>query len=209
MTPTHATKDKKKRYRYYLCTAAQKRGRQACPSPSIPAGEIERFLVEQIKCIGRDPQLVAETVHQTQMQTTQRMDELDAEKRRLEREIASFHHELQQLVRHTGAVEQDGLAAARFADLQERIASAERRLLEVRDEADALQRDRIDEADVAQALAQFDPVWEALSPREQARLLQLLIERIDYDGRDGEVSITFHASGIKALASRNTMGGAA
>ena len=29
---------------------------------SIPAGEIERFVVEQIKCIGRDPELVAEPV---------------------------------------------------------------------------------------------------------------------------------------------------
>ena len=55
MSPTHATRDGKKRYRYYVCTAAQKRGWDKCPSRSIPAGEIERFVVEQIKCIGRDP----------------------------------------------------------------------------------------------------------------------------------------------------------
>ncbi len=209
MTPTHATKERKKRYRYYLCTAAQKRGRQACPTPSIPAGEIERFLVEQIKGIGRDPQLVAETVRQAQLQATQRMDELDAEKRRLEREMAIRHRELQQLARHTGAVEPDSLATARFADLHERLACVERRLIEVRDEIESLQRELIEETDVVHALGQFDPVWEVLSPREQARLLQLLIERIDYDGRDGSVSITFHASGIKTLASRDSMGGAA
>lgn len=54
--------------------------------------------------------------------------------------------------------------------------------------------------DVAVALAQFDPVWEALVPREQANLLQLLIERVDYDGVAKEVAITFRPSGIDSLA---------
>ena len=52
-------------------------------------------------------------------------------------------------------------------------------------------------------------MWESLSPREQARLLHLLVERVDYDGRDGTISITFHASGIKALANHELAGDAA
>ncbi len=36
------------------------------------------------------------------------------------------------------------------------------------------------ESELTQALAHFDPVWESLSPREQARILRLLIERIGY-----------------------------
>jgi site-specific DNA recombinase len=46
----------------------------------------------------------------------------------------------------------------------------------------------------------FDPVWDALTPHEQARIVQLLVERVDYDGRTCSVSITFHAAGIKTLA---------
>ncbi|MFN4261784.1 MAG: recombinase family protein [Gemmataceae bacterium] len=38
-----------KRYRYYTCTAAIKEGRKACPSPSLPAAEVERVVVEQIR----------------------------------------------------------------------------------------------------------------------------------------------------------------
>ena len=64
MSPSHATRDGKKRYRYYVCTAAQKRGRNCCPTGSMPAGEIEQFVVDQIKCIGHDPALIAETVRQ-------------------------------------------------------------------------------------------------------------------------------------------------
>lgn len=38
------------------------------------------------------------------------------------------------------------------------------------------------------------------SPREQARILQLVIARVDYDGVQGTVSINFHLGGIKTLA---------
>ena len=72
-----------------------------------------------------------------------------------------------------------------------------------------LRRDLVSEAEVAQSLAEFEPVWEALSPREQARLLHVLIDRIDYDGRDETISITFHASGLKTLADQQFQGDAA
>jgi site-specific DNA recombinase len=36
-------------YRYYICTAAQKRGWQGCPSKAVPAGEIEPLVLEQIR----------------------------------------------------------------------------------------------------------------------------------------------------------------
>ena len=52
----------RKRYRYYVCLNAQKQGWSECPSPSLPAAEIERFVVEQIAGIGRDPDVLAETL---------------------------------------------------------------------------------------------------------------------------------------------------
>ncbi len=44
-------------------------------------------------------------------------------------------------------------------------------------------------------------MWECLVPREQARVIELLIECVTYDGEGGNVAITFRPSGIKALAS--------
>lgn len=46
-----------RRFRYYRCTTAQKQGRDACPVPSLPAADIEEFIVGQIRRVARDPDL--------------------------------------------------------------------------------------------------------------------------------------------------------
>lgn len=46
----------------------------------------------------------------------------------------------------------------------------------------------------------FDPVWDSLTLCEQARVVRLLVERVDYDGARGKVAVTFHPGGIKTLA---------
>ena len=54
--------------------------------------------------------------------------------------------------------------------------------------------------DVTRVLSLFDPVWEVLYPREQARIIHLLIERVEYDGANGTLAINFRPSGMKTLA---------
>jgi site-specific DNA recombinase len=61
MTPSH-TRRGCRRYRYYVCTNAQKRGWERCPSKAIPAGQIEAFVVAQLGAIGRDPAPVGPVV---------------------------------------------------------------------------------------------------------------------------------------------------
>jgi site-specific DNA recombinase len=48
MTPAHVTRRDNRRYRYYTCTAAQRHGWQSCPSKALPAGVIERYVLEQL-----------------------------------------------------------------------------------------------------------------------------------------------------------------
>jgi site-specific DNA recombinase len=119
MTPTHSTKNGTKRYRYYLCSSAKKRGWHTCPSKSIPAGEIERFVVDQIKCIGKDPALLNETFAEVRAQGTTRVAELEAERRGLERELGRWNAEVRKL-----AGDASTPAVSRLADLQERIRDA-------------------------------------------------------------------------------------
>ncbi len=200
MSPTHATRNGNKRYRYYVCTNAQKRGWQNCPSKSIPAPEIERFVVDQIKCIGKDPSLLNETVAQARKQGQSHVTELEAERRGLERELGKWNGEVRQLLDQIAPNDGDTPATARLADLQERIRVTERRATEIREQAIALSHKLVDEREVTKVMSVFEPVWESLTPREQIRVVQLLVERVDYDGASGKVTITFHPSGIRALA---------
>jgi site-specific DNA recombinase len=48
MTPTWS-RPNGKRYRYYLCCGAHRRGRHTCPAPSIPARAIEDAVLEQLQ----------------------------------------------------------------------------------------------------------------------------------------------------------------
>src|SRR5262249_62163714 len=86
MTPSH-TRRGGGLSRSYVCTTAQKRGWAACPSRAIPAAEIERVVVERIRGVGRDPAVLQATVAEARRQDDERLAELEAERRALERDL--------------------------------------------------------------------------------------------------------------------------
>ena len=47
MTPAQVSRGNR-RYRYYTCSGAQRKGWHTCPSKSLPATVIERYVLEQI-----------------------------------------------------------------------------------------------------------------------------------------------------------------
>jgi len=55
----------------------------------------------------------------------------------------------------------------------------------------------IDEAEVREALERLDPLWDELFPAEQARIVQLLVERVDV-GPDG-ADIRLRTEGLTNL----------
>jgi site-specific DNA recombinase len=48
MTPARVVKCGGRRYAYYVCTGAQKRGWHTCPSKSVSAANLERFVLQQL-----------------------------------------------------------------------------------------------------------------------------------------------------------------
>lgn len=55
MTPASTSRKKNRRYAYYVCTTAQRRGWQNCPSKSLPAAPIEEYVLEQVRRLAHDP----------------------------------------------------------------------------------------------------------------------------------------------------------
>jgi site-specific DNA recombinase len=192
MSHTFTTRGNR-RYRYYTCTTVTKRGRQACPTDSLPAIEIENAVVDQIRCIGRDPGLLGDTLAEAGEQVDSAIARLNGERRALERGLSRLHAEIRR-----AAADRD--ATTRMLDLNNQVGAAERRVTEINARLAELQGERVDADDITAALADFDNVWRALNPREQGRILHLLVRRVDFGAADGTIAIAFHAAGIKGLA---------
>jgi site-specific DNA recombinase len=62
MVPSITIRPGGKRYRYYVCSKAQKRGWQTCPSKALAAAAIEQVVREQIGHLSRDPALLRQAL---------------------------------------------------------------------------------------------------------------------------------------------------
>ena len=111
---------------YYVSQDVLKRGPEPCPVGRVPAAEIEAAIIDQLRGVFRQPEIV----------------------------VATW-----------------------------RAARAE--------------QDDITEHEGRAALLQLDPLWDELFPAEQARIVQLLVERVDV--RIQGVEVRLRPSGIAGL----------
>jgi hypothetical protein len=179
-----------------------KNGAGACPTGSVPAIQIEAFVVDQIKKIGADPALCDETFRQVQAQVAAERCGPKAEAKRVEREITTARSDVGRL---TGTLTMaNGPAAdalmARLTESQERLITLECRQREVAGRQVALDGQDVDPKAVGRTLAQFTEIWDVLLTPERERVVRLLIDHMDYAAVNGELTITFSAPGAKLFA---------
>ncbi len=188
-------------YRYYTCSGAQKNGWRTCPKPNLQAHQMEQTIVDQIRVIGQDPKLQAATLREVHRAARETRSTLDAEERSLRKDLDTAEAEKTGLLRALAGGEACGAAISdRLADLEDRTATLAIRLAEIDRERAEAERAVVDPDELTTALNLFDPVWEVLHAPERARIIELLIDRIEYDGAADRLAVTFHPTGIKALA---------
>jgi site-specific DNA recombinase len=154
----------------------------------------------QIQQLGRDPQVLHQVLTHVRQQDDARLAELASERAALERDLLRGQGELRKLLAEVSGGESNGRLLSRLAEMQERVGQLEQRIARLRGQMEALQQQRLDEAEASRALAGLDPAWTTMTPEEQARVVGLLVSRVDYDGSRGQVAITFHPLGLKTLA---------
>jgi site-specific DNA recombinase len=125
-SPTH-TRKHGRLYRHYVSQSVLKFGKGACPIGRVPAGDLEAAVVNQLRAVFREPEIVVGTWN-----------------------VARSH------------------------------------------------APSVTEADAAAALQQLYPLWDELFPAEQARIVGLLVERVDI-GLEG-LDVRLLVDGIVALA---------
>ena len=188
-----------KQYRYYRCLEAIKNGAHTCEASSLPGLEIEKLVVDEIRTLGGDRELLDRILAEAQVNVDQELAALETERASIHASLGRLEQELRELV-----ADRSGTAAAtaRLAAAHERGSGARTRLAEVEARLGLIGANAITREEARKALNEFDGVWSQLSPREQGRVLKLLFSKIEYDAQNATVAVTFRATGIAALCAR-------
>ena len=163
MTHTFSCKGNK-RYRYYVCGTAIQRGWSECPAPSVPAGEIERFVVEQIRTIGQDPTILKKTTMEVQQRNHAECKRLGDEQKSLARQMRDDHAKLQAMVANPNITSN----LSGLSEIQSRLETADRRALQIKSELAVLEAQKIDGQQITNVLTGFDDLWKALPPKDSS-----------------------------------------
>jgi site-specific DNA recombinase len=127
MSPTHTRKNGRL-YRYYLSQTVLKQGVGDCPVARVPAAEVEKIVIDQVRTLLLSPEIIVPT----------------------------------------------------WRSARKSIKG-------------------MTESEVRNALQEFEPLWSQLFPTEQARIIELLVERVDV--RTDRVDIKLRIAGVTSLLS--------
>jgi site-specific DNA recombinase len=127
MSPTH-TRKSGRLYRYYISQTAMKQGRSDCPVKLVPAAELERIIIDQVRLLLQTPEVIVQTWRALRKQSVE-----------------------------------------------------------------------ASEAEVRSALLGFDELWDELFPAEQARIVELLVQRVDIQAE--RMDINLKIQGLTSLSS--------
>ena len=150
----------------------------------------------------QDPALIRETAKQVKETVRTQKRSLHAEQKRLRRELNKKREECRRLLDTVALGKASGPTITdRLSELEEHAQVVEGRLAEIAHELDTLSQQTFNQADLTTALSLFDPIWDVLYPVEQGRVVQLMVERVEYDGGTKAVRIQFRPTGILTLSS--------
>jgi site-specific DNA recombinase len=194
MVHTYTQRTPSKLYRYYVCVNAHQQGYNQCATRSVSAPVIEQAVVEQIRGIARNPQVVTEVIQSLEEGRLSSVETLQRERRLIDKELERIGEEIAGAVRATGK-----LATDRMADLQERATALELQRTDIQEQLAAAVGQSVDTATVRRTLQQFDGLWREFTPREQERFVKTLVEQVTYDGTTCTVTVSFRTKGIRQL----------
>jgi site-specific DNA recombinase len=203
MIRTRSTKDSR-RNRHYVCTHAQQRG-GGCQTRTVTEVVIKAVVIRQIQTLGSDPRIVARGLAMAEEQRLSSLADLTLERQAAQRELTSLRAELTTITRSACT---DQPATNGKSDLQYRIDKMECRLVELIQELGILEAIVVDNDDFRAALAAFNPVWESLNSREQARIIVTLIDRIVYNGETCRATVSFRSAGVRNMCRGTARAGA-
>ncbi|MBY0310732.1 MAG: recombinase family protein [Phycisphaerales bacterium] len=173
-------------HRYYVCRTRQLHGKGRCAGGSVPAEQIEQFVLAKMRPAFTHP-LMAGAV-------------LDLLRARFDSELRTMHALKSMTEQAFGELEKSadagrGALSGEWARLRERLRELDDRIeLHM---AAAPTREKVD-----RGLADIEGLWSVLSPSERAALLSMVVSEVCIDAAGGEVTIVTRDTGDSAPTSR-------
>ncbi len=181
-------------YRYYACSKRVKTGYGNCELPTLPAGEIETVVVDQVRALLRHPDVIARTYREIQERSSAGPSPEATE------HLAQLRQRRDQLRESIRALlslgNQNEFMADELKRLNGELNALDRSIGQL--EREHASTDVVGLGDVTDALQHIDPIWEVLHPDEQRRVLELLVEKITVSKE--RVEVRFRAKGIEQVA---------
>ena len=181
-----------RRYRYYICPRTQQKTDGYCMSRSVSAPAVEEAVVESIRRVAVHPEVLTGVAAMARQRLADGLrvarEEVDAANLRvknLRSQAARFRSD-----------------QPRLTELEEQITEAEAALNDLRKAVLVRERLRVDENDLRRTASSFDELWKAMNIDEQRALVQVLVEKVGYDGRTGKVTVSFKSAEIKSLVQK-------
>ncbi|MEN6386032.1 MAG: recombinase family protein [Phycisphaerales bacterium] len=192
----HTVMKDNKGYRYYVCINAQKRGWDTCASPSLPASELEEFVIGQIRSLRKDDMFLSEVLEKAQEKLYAQLEQNEELHKKAEMEVKPLVRSLGQI---SAQAVFDSKAADKLSELQEEIKQKEQYITSLNEKIIAAKKRMLNTDEMTGAIEAFDPIWKSLTPHEQGKLIKLLVQQVEFDGEKQEVTVIFHPTGIKSL----------
>jgi site-specific DNA recombinase len=196
MIYTYTQKDKNKRYGYYVCNSAQKRGFNLCPTKSFNADEVEVAVIDCIAKVAGNPEEQRKNLEELQEKLHEEANCLDKELAVVIPKILGMKAKIKEIAE---SPDKDAREKER-KECQDRLEDCERRESELRVSKIQTEEKMITQDELKNAMVVNSPVWETLFSEEKRRILSLMLESVDYDSQQKILGLNFNAKGIKLLS---------
>ena len=194
MSPTHAKKNGHKCYRYYVCVHAQQRGWKVCPTKSISAEPVERFVVEQLRALSADSDASARLRREDERRLEKVSRECESARRDLFRDEGAVGRLMKQLEANRQ------LGGKRLAALERELETARHTAGLARERLRHLETARVAQQEAVDSWRLFDPEWETIESAAQSLILGRLVNHLEYDGPASRLRIRLKPGPLATVA---------
>ena len=183
-----------RRYTYYHCAKDAKRAVSRCPLKRVPAGDIEKVVLEQLSAVFRTPTLVSQTYFAAKGMEEVERERLLTQKEQLEGDLLTVRERALAEAAPNGNGSDPGPS---LLELNQEAVTLSRQLMDVSARAQEFESDPVAERDVAEAFQSVETFWEDLFPLERNRLIRLLVEKVEL--RETGIDMELKTQGLTSL----------